>query len=614
MEDMAQILAPASASLLGGKQNRVSASLPPIIPNLTLTQGSKRTKVGNKLIPSTKRARSWTWAPFVSSSRTDGSMFSHWVRSNIHYDDYPYAKFDIHMDPLTYSSSEYDNYLQSETWTRSETDRLVEMARSYECRWTIIFDRFCCHDASSTRKIEDLQHRYYGLGAILSQVRISREASIEARELSAAVAAKIAGVNNTTTSDVQIHSTSIGVQGPSEDTQAQEKTDAILEAAAARALATSAKQHQPLITHVGTGTSNKMFDYVRERERRQHLDRLWKRSKEDEVEELQLRKELKTIEAQLRKLKKNGGHILAAGISSKQIRTSTSSGLPNQLSKASTSRASSRSATPVAQATLGDIRIDPSNNIKSNNNVAENSQVLDEYFASTAPVPMPQYPYLQSGRLAEPSGMKKSHLARMDQVLAELGISSRPIPTKRVCDLYDSVRKDTLTLVTLQKMISQREGQLQSKRLKLCKLGGNMLATEDKVLDEERLFGIAPHPKPASSATSSTSNSNTSRGRSTKRKGTAVGGKSKAPRKVNKDSKNVTSSTTTKKKTVRRKRKADPSKNPVSGLKGNHSELLDSKIRTSTGGVGALTKSSIVPTIDPTSNTQGSDKKRARKS
>ena len=66
MEDMAQILAPASASLLGGKQARASASLPPIVPNLTLTQGSKRTKVGNKLIPSTKRARSWTWAPFVS--------------------------------------------------------------------------------------------------------------------------------------------------------------------------------------------------------------------------------------------------------------------------------------------------------------------------------------------------------------------------------------------------------------------------------------------------------------------------------------------------------------------------------------------------------------------
>jgi len=651
MGDITQTLAPATASvpnhvhvagiskevmdLLGGNLDRVSAPLPPIFPTFPQTQEPKKssgekdyvtsakqqqqqqkefnTKVGNKWISSSKRARPWVWAPFASSSRTDGTMFRHWVRKHIEYTDYPYAKFDVHLDPVTYSSNEYAKYLQSETWTRSETDRLMEMARTYECRWTVMFDIFCFNDASSARKIEDLQHRYYGVAATLSQARISREANIEARTLSAAVA-KTASANNvtstTTSSVVNAAKTSSSSDAPitstspaasTEDIQAQEKTDAVLESAAARALATLAKQHQPMITHVGTGTSNKMFDFMRERERRQHLDRLWKRSKEDEAEELQLRKELKTIEAQLRKLKKNGGHILAAGTmttTGSKITTLTSGVLPNQLTNASFSTTPSRSVTLVPQGTSTQIGADLLNNEKSNNDIVESSQVLDEYFASTAPVPMSQYPYLQSGRLVGPSGMNKSFLTRMDQVLAELKIPPRPMPTKRVCDIYDSVRKDILTLVTLQKLVTQREGQLQSKRIKFSRLGGTMITQEDKVLDEERLFGIAPPPKPVSSATISNPNSTASRGKTTKKKvAVGGGGKSKVIKKGNTDSKNTGSSTTIKKKTVKRKRRTETSKSPTPAANvaiGNGSTKSNSKARTATAGT-TIPKSSIVP-------------------
>jgi DNA methyltransferase 1-associated protein 1 len=660
MGDIAQILAPTAAAapvpngtdgsfgtnkavgmagiskevmdLLGGNQDRASASLPPMVPTFPQqTYGSKISssggekdsdgstthqqnevtiKVGNKLISSSKRARPWAWAPFASSGRTDGAMFRHWVRKNVEYTDYPYAKFDIHMDPVTYSSNEYETHLQSETWTRSETDRLMELARTHECRWTVIFDRFCFNDVSSARKIEDLQHRYYGVAATLSQTRIIREAAIEARTLSAAAAKAYTAslVTNTTTATTATTTTNavnvaaktpsllvgasstVTVAAPIDD--AQEKTEAILlESAAARALATSAKQHQPLITHVGSGTSNKMFDFVRERERRQHLDRLWKRSKEDEAEELHLRKELKTIEAQLRKLKKNGGHILAAGTTTtkgtKNI-TPTSSGLPNQLSNASSSRTPSRSATPVPPGTSVQIEAD----LQNNDDIVESSQVLDEYFASTAPVPMPQFPYLQSGRLVGPSGMNKSLLTRMDQVLGEFNIPTRPMPTKRVCDMYDSVRKDILTLVTLQKMVMQREGQLQSKRLRLTRLGGTMIAPQDKVLDEERLLGIAPPPKPAAA----TGNSTASKGRATKRKAVAggAGTKSKATKKGNTDSKNTGSTTTTKKKIVKRKRKTDTSKSPIPAANIAGASKSASKVRTTTAGA-AVPKSTTAP-------------------
>mmetsp|Transcript_5754 Transcript_5754/g.6396 ORF Transcript_5754/g.6396 Transcript_5754/m.6396 type:complete len:683 (+) Transcript_5754:13-2061(+) len=633
--------------LLGGNLDPVSASLPPIVPTFPQTQGSKKssvekdyftsakqqqqkefkTKVGNKWISSSKRARPWAWAPFTSSSRTDGTMFRHWVRKHVEYTDYPYAKFDVHLDPVTYSSNEYTKYLQSEMWTRSETDRLMEMARTYECRWTVMFDIFCCNDASSTRKIEDLQHRYYGVAATLSQARISREAAIEARTLSAAVAktacannvtsttttSAVNGAKTLTSSDAPITSTS--PTASTDDFQTQEKTDTVLESAAARALATLAKQHQPIITHVGTGTSNKMFDLMRERERRQHLDRLWKRSKKDEAEELQLRKELKTIDAQLRKLKKNGGHILAAGTmktTGTKITSLTSNGLPNQLPNASFSTTPSRSVTPVPQGTSAQMGADLLNNEKSNNDIVESSQVLDEYFASTAPVPMSQYPYLQSGRLVRPSGMNKSLLTRMDQVLAELKISPRPMPTKRVCDIYDSVRKDILTLVTLQKLVTQREGQLQSKRIKFSKLGGTMITPEDKVLDEERLFGIAPPPKPVSSATIGNPNSTASRGKTTKKKVTVGGGgKSKPIKKSNADSKNTGSSTTIKKKTVKRKRRTEnksptPAANAAPGIGAAKS---NSKARTTTAGAtipkSSIASKSTTPATASTSSSAG---------
>lgn len=441
-------------TLLAGKQDPKSAALPPIVP--TFTKGSVdevKVKVGNKLISSSKPARQWTWAPFSSSSRTDGALFRHWVRANVEYTDYPYAKFDIHLDPVTYTSEEYAPYLQSENWTKSETDKLMELARKYELRWAVIHDRWLDYyfsqeqgETNVTRKVEDLQERYYSVAAILAQIRITQEAEAEVISLSR------------TTTDTTT-------------TNAVDRADQLLlETAAARALATATPKAQPLMTNLGTGSTNKMFDVMQERERRANLDRMWRRSKAEEIEEMELRKELREIETQLRKFKKTGGHILAAA--------------GNRLPSGASSRNPSRSATPVPGTAIVD-----------------NPDLLNQSFASTAPIPMPQHPYLQSGRLAPPasggsSGLNKSMLTRMQQVLTELNVPPRPLPTKRVCDVYDQVRKDILTLVTLQKLVLQKEGTLHTKRVKLSKLGGG----DGKVLDEEELLGIASTPPTVVSA------------------------------------------------------------------------------------------------------------------
>lgn len=398
----------------------------------------------------------------------------------------------------------------------------------------------------------------------------------------------------------------------------QEKADAMLmESAAARSLATSGKNSQPLIPHIGTGTTNKMFDVAHERERRSQLDRLWNRSKEEETEELQLRKELRTIEAQLRKLKKSGGHLLAAA-SSGIGGGAGFGGLPS----AASSRNPSRSVSPV--------------------NVAESSQILDQSFASTAPVPMPQNPYLQSGRLVPPAtgpnGINKSLLSKMDHVLAELHVSSRPLPTKRVCDVYDAVRKDILTLVTLQKLTLQKEGTLQTKRVKLAKLGGTSLPVEDAAMDEERLLGIAPPPAPAPKPAPAPAAASGAKPKSAKKKG--VGGKGKATRKApaaaasaeggaEVGAKSAAAATgdgaatgaapSGKKKIVKRKRKSE-SGNPAPARKGGGpgkaaaGKADPAKAAPGSAAAAAAAASSASATAGGNPPVTGSAKKRARKS
>lgn len=394
------------ANLLEGNE----AELPPVVPTLSV-------KVGNKLVSREKKARPWTWAPFSSSSRTDGALFSHWVRANVEYPDYPFARFDVHLDPVTYSDEEYHRFLKDSQWTKSETDTLMSLARRFELRWPVIHDRWQ-QTGDFERRIEDLQHRYHHVAALLTQSRISQEAATEAQSLAA--------------------------QNPPDDRATADQL--LLDTAAARALASADPTHQPLMSNLGSGTSNKVFDLQQERQRREHWEALWNRSRQEEVEEAELRKELKHVEAQLRKVKKRGGHIVAA--------------------------AASRSAkSPPA--------------------------TIEDALASTAPTPMAQTPYLQSGRLVPPetgAGITKNMLTRMDNILQELRIPDL-LPTKRVCDLYDQVRSNVLTLLILQKNCLQKEGIVQSRRLQLARMGGNV-----RVVQEETLLGLTPRAAPSSAS------------------------------------------------------------------------------------------------------------------
>ena len=135
--------------------------------------------------PTFKRKRQvttgrWIWAPIESSARTDNPnpIFFHWVKADIHYNDYPYAKYHVHEKKIEYSDEEYQSLLNDDNWTRADTDQLVELCAMYSLRWPVIYDRL---QLSSPKPIEQVMARYYH---IVSQLNNSIDKSLPMHGLS----------------------------------------------------------------------------------------------------------------------------------------------------------------------------------------------------------------------------------------------------------------------------------------------------------------------------------------------------------------------------------------------------------------------------------------------
>jgi len=330
---------------------------------------------------------------------------------------------------------------------------------------------------------------------------VSKAAQLEAENLAKALAVAQSGSNNTVAGtsggmsaggDAAKSNALRSLSSNAQDSQSKEKLT--VQHALAHSVATSSSaavatmvgdvkaSMQPSIPSINTGTSNQpIFDLQMERQRRQILEMIWLRSKEDELEEAELVKELKAIETQIRKLKKSGRHIVAAAAASSTTATTTTNANNSQplganSNAARSTPASSQGTSPVPPPSFGATTV-------GKDTTKASYSMLHAQFASTAPTPTPGTPYLQSGRLVQPAtgghlSINKTTLKRMEQVLKELNIMERPIPTKRVCDMYDHVRKGVLTLLTLQKVMLKKESEVVSRRVKLEKIAGNAVARD----------------------------------------------------------------------------------------------------------------------------------------
>jgi len=485
-------------------------------------------------------------------------MLHHWVRAGVEYPDYPYARFDVHLEKLSYNEHAdgaeggvgtdtvgggregggvgtkkddsndhatslivvdaaasagkksdkvdiFKEYLRDQNWTQSETDALLNLCQIHELRWPIIMDRWMSQFGPLCgKKVEDLQHRYYTIGTILNRKKVERAVQVEAEKLAKALAVGQSGVNNSAIGGADVISIGVGMGVGGDgvknnaagslsfnalDSQSKEKLVTQHALAHSMVISSSATVStmvgdvkasiQPPIPSINTGTSNQpIFDLQTERQRRRILEMIWLRSKEEELEEAELVKELKAIETQIRRLKKSGGHILAAAAASSTTSTNANSSqrLGINSNTAGSTPTSSRGTSPVPPPSFGVMTA-------GKDTTDSSYSMLHAQFSSTAPTPTPGTPYLQSGRLVQPAtgghlSINKTTLKRMGQVLKELNIMERPIPTKRVCDMYDHVRKGALTLLTLQKVMLKKEGEVVSRMIKLEKIAGTAVARE----------------------------------------------------------------------------------------------------------------------------------------
>lgn len=74
---------------------------------------------------------------------------------------------------MTYTDSEYEQYLQDNNWTRTETDVLFDLCRKFELKFLIIHDRWN-NILYPDRSVEDLKERYYSICATLEYVCLSK--------------------------------------------------------------------------------------------------------------------------------------------------------------------------------------------------------------------------------------------------------------------------------------------------------------------------------------------------------------------------------------------------------------------------------------------------------
>ncbi|KAF5659619.1 swr1-complex 4 [Fusarium heterosporum] len=153
---------------------------------------------------SRKPAAKWELRPFTNSARDDSDFtLRHWRRkdekqegndpsqeqtnqeeqpppSTDQFEDSSFAKFNVQVSVPQYSEGQYQQSLQHSDWTKEETDYLLELARDFDLRWPLIWDRYewnppatngeadadgdeskAIVPATRSRSLEDLKARYY---------------------------------------------------------------------------------------------------------------------------------------------------------------------------------------------------------------------------------------------------------------------------------------------------------------------------------------------------------------------------------------------------------------------------------------------------------------------
>ncbi|VDN50031.1 unnamed protein product [Dracunculus medinensis] len=127
-----------------------------LMPSTTKNSGyrNQKARIGMRSV------RPWFWHPFENAAREDGLQLFHWQRSDRieAAQIYPFARFNKVINIPCFTDEEYDKYLISNKWTKTDTIHLFDLCRQFDLRWVVIVDRW---EGSVKRTMEEMRERFY---------------------------------------------------------------------------------------------------------------------------------------------------------------------------------------------------------------------------------------------------------------------------------------------------------------------------------------------------------------------------------------------------------------------------------------------------------------------
>eukprot|EP00743_Colponemidia_sp_Colp-15_P005390 GILK01005792.1.p1 GENE.GILK01005792.1~~GILK01005792.1.p1 ORF type:complete len:478 (-),score=102.17 GILK01005792.1:141-1538(-) len=314
--------------------------LPAVVPTMK-PSGLKEKRQSNRPV------HKWSRVAFKNSARKDALQLVHWQRSD-YPEDYPFARYNKQIKTFEYTNEEYEQFIKEldASWSREETDHLMDLCKQFDLRFIVIQDRY---DAKWIRTVEDLKDRYYAIAKKLLESRSEEDI---------------------------------------------------------------AKHH----------LFKNPYNVEYERERKLQLERLFSRTKEQELEERTLLEEARKLDQRIRKEEKDVRNL------QKLMKGSEVDETPTPKRKKATVI-----ATPAA--TADEDAMSPSKRGKDRGSG----------------------PYLRSARLSAPLPITARQTKKVELVLEELGVGLKPMPTSAVVDMYERLRHEVVTMLTLQKAVTKKE-------------------------------------------------------------------------------------------------------------------------------------------------------------
>ncbi|GBG32073.1 SWR1-complex protein 4 [Hondaea fermentalgiana] len=345
-------------------------------------------------------------------------MLSHWQQAQAPETDYAFARFNRRSAAVKYAPEEYEALVAPNDavsgWTREESDMLFRLCAEYDLRWYIIEDRW---PLPKPRSVIEMKARYYNIAKLVVQTRRSKKAS----KAVAAAAAAYAVASAAAASSEQAGDG--GAHGARSDAAGELDPDALN-----AVLGTVEESTATVSAKAIAQTENALLDYAYDEaydiKRNKQLQVLFSRSLAEEKEEARLISEVRRIDVQLRRLQKDQPRVVS-----------------------STKRKGKANKGPPALHQFPPTLVDK---------IINNPAALEKEAKAKKPGV-----YLRSAEFLTPlssTGIGPRLQGKMDDVLNELSVPLRPVPTVQVCQAYTKLRQDVLKLLALQsKLIEQRK-------------------------------------------------------------------------------------------------------------------------------------------------------------